>query len=148
MQSLRHGPEGVFAVRGFDQDDARRIKAEAVEAMAARAALFALPIGRDDEEEGAARRLARQHRHGETKGGRKGARRVRHDLMQGAAGQAALRQMGIEREQAEGQGAVDIVRPGKHTPQTGKHSRTRSRCHLGAVLRQCGFNRRDSRVGH
>src|ERR1700734_2387901 len=108
MQSLRHGPEGFFPVRRLDQSDADRIEAEAVETMSAKAAMVALPIGRHDEEEGAARRQAAQPRHDETEGGRKRACRFRYDLMQGAAGEAALRQMGIDGGQAEGQGAVDI----------------------------------------
>ena len=69
MQSLRHGPQSFFAVRRFDQSDARRIEAEAVEAMSGEPAMLALPIGRHDEDEGAARWQARQHGHDETEGG-------------------------------------------------------------------------------
>ncbi len=64
--------------------------------MSAQPAMFALPIGRQNEDEGATRRQARQHGHGETEGSRVRACRFRDDLMQGAAGQAAVRQMGVE----------------------------------------------------
>mgnify|MGYP007135463319 CR=1 FL=1 len=96
MQSLRHGPQGFFAVCGLDQSDARRIETYAVQAVSAQAAMWALPIGRHDEDEGAAPRQPRQHGRDKTEGGREHVCRFGHDLMQGAASQAALRQVAIE----------------------------------------------------
>ena len=148
MQSLRHSPEGFFPVRRFDQSDADRIEAEAVEPMSAKAAMVALPIGRHDEEEGAARRQVAQHRHDETEGGRKRVCHFRYDLMQGAAAEATLRQMGIDSGQAEGQGAVDIAYPRQKTAQLPENGGARGRRRYGAVWRHCEFKRRGSRVGH
>ena len=49
-----HGPQGFLAVRGLDQDQAGRIEAERVEAMAVQPAMRAVgaqPIGRHDHEQ-------------------------------------------------------------------------------------------------
>jgi hypothetical protein len=115
MQGLRQGPQSVFAVRRFDQSDARRIEAEAVEPMSVEAAMFALPVGRHDEDDrfrppaartaaitvralqalGKGQVLGRgeapQHGDRESESCRKGRCRRGDDLMQGAGGQAALR---------------------------------------------------------
>ena len=116
MQSLRHGPQRVFAMRGCDQRDAGRIEAEAVETvsgnMPAKTAMLARAIGGQDEDDGfwrQVRQKVRQNGDHEAEGTGDGAFRIRHDLVQGAAREAATRQMGIQSRQAEGQGAVDIV---------------------------------------
>jgi hypothetical protein len=50
-QRLGHRPQRVFAVRGFDEDQACRIEAERVEAVAGQPAMLAPRIGRQDEDE-------------------------------------------------------------------------------------------------
>jgi hypothetical protein len=116
--------------------------------VSAKAAMFALPIGRQNEDEGAAPRQARQYGHDETEGSREDIFRFGDDLMQGAAGQAALRQVGIESGQAEGERVVDIVHPWQQTAQFLQNSGARSRGRFGAVLRHCKVNGRNVRVGH
>jgi hypothetical protein len=53
---------------------------------------------------------ARQQRRDETHRGRHGACAVRHDFMQRTAGEAAVRQMGIDRRHAEGEGFARALR--------------------------------------
>ena len=43
-------PQRVVAVRRLDQNQARRIEAEAVEAVSGKPAVLALPVSRHDEE--------------------------------------------------------------------------------------------------
>ena len=106
---------------GLDQDQTARIEAETIAAMAMRTAIFAQSIGRHDEEElflpptRAALARARGHacwvrggnagqqRQNEAEGGR-GAAFFRHDLMQGAARKATLRQVVIDGGKTEGEG--------------------------------------------
>jgi hypothetical protein len=108
-------------VSGLDQDQTARIEAETIAAMAMRTAIFAQSIGRHDEEElflppirAALARTrghacwgrggnAGQQRQNEAEGGR-GAAFFRHDLMQGAARKATLRQVVIDGEKTEGEG--------------------------------------------
>ena len=52
-QRLRHGPQRVAAMRGLDQDQARRIETESVKAVTMQPAVGAEPVARHDEEEGA-----------------------------------------------------------------------------------------------
>jgi hypothetical protein len=110
MQRLRHGPQAFFAMRRFDQDQAGGIETEGGEAvagnMSGKPAMLAQPIGRNDEDERAARRQAGKNGHDEAEGGGDGAFRLGHDFMERAAGQAALGQVGIKRGKAEGQGAA------------------------------------------
>ncbi len=101
MQRLGNRPQSFFAVRRLDQDHAAGIEAQGVEAvsgnMSAKPAVWAQPItrhmGRHDDDERVRRRQAAQERHDEAEGGSDGALRLRHDLVQGAAGEAALRQV-------------------------------------------------------
>ena len=51
MQRLLQSPQGVFAMRGLDQDQAGRIETENVEAMTVKPAKFAHLIAWHDEEE-------------------------------------------------------------------------------------------------
>jgi|HubBroStandDraft_5_1064220.scaffolds.fasta_scaffold90735_1 hypothetical protein len=138
MQRLLQSPQGVFAMRRLDQDEAGRIETENVEAMTVKPAKFAHLIAGHDEDYlsppplwgregwGVARRRgsvdafteppdphpqplptrgrgtkAGKDRHHEAEGGRCGAL-FRHDLMQAAAGQTTLREMGIEGGKTEG----------------------------------------------
>ena len=55
--------------------------------------------------------------------------------MQGAAGQAALRQVGVESGQVERQRAVDIVHSGQQTAQFLQNSDARRREHFGRSQR-------------
>jgi len=103
-QRLLHGPERLRGVLGLDQNDAPWIETEAVEAMTVGAATGRKPAGRGDKQEPALRHPAQQRCH-KAEGGGHVAFGFRHDLMQGSAGQAALRQVRIEGRQAEGQGA-------------------------------------------
>ena len=63
-------PQGLFALRGLDQDKARRVETETVETMTIRAAVFAPPIGRHDEDDWISVRQAGQKRDDEAEGGR------------------------------------------------------------------------------
>ncbi len=49
-QRLGNRPQCFFAVRRLDQDQARRIEAESVEAVPGKTAMLAPPIGRHDED--------------------------------------------------------------------------------------------------
>ncbi len=71
--------------------------------MSVKTAILATPIGRQDEDERGRASDAGQQRHDKTEGGRERRLRLGHDFMQGAAGQAAFRQMRIQRGKAEGQ---------------------------------------------
>jgi hypothetical protein len=51
MQRFFQRPQRIFALRGLDQDQAARIEAESVEAMAVKPALFAQPVGGHNENE-------------------------------------------------------------------------------------------------
>jgi hypothetical protein len=87
-------------MRGLDQDQATRIKAEAMAAVTMRTAVFAKPIGRHDEKKRPLPRQAGQQRRDEAEG-RGGAAVLGRDLMQGPAGKAALRQATIDGGKAE-----------------------------------------------
>ena len=71
--------------------------------MPVKPAVLTEPIARDDEEERSRPRYAGQQRHDKAEGGG-GAAVVGHDLVQGAAGEAALRQMAINGGKPEGKG--------------------------------------------
>ena len=88
---------------GLDQNEAGRIKTENVEAMTVKPAMFAPPIGRHHEDERLRSHPAGEDRRQEAKGGGGGAC-FGHHLVQAAAGQSALGEMGIDSGQAEGQG--------------------------------------------
>jgi len=51
MQRFLQSPQGFMAMRCLDQDQAARIEAERIEAMAVGTAVSAQPIGRHDEDE-------------------------------------------------------------------------------------------------
>ncbi len=59
------------------------------------------------------RREASKYRRDETQGGRQGAPSFRHDFVQAPAGQAALRQAGINGGKVEGQGCAQTLNPGQ-----------------------------------
>ena len=123
-QRLGHRPQRVFAMRGLNEDQAAWIEAERVEAVSAKPAMLAPPIGRQDEDNSFPRSsraaLARarvqacwgrgesvgKERHDEAESGRESRLPFGHHLMQGAAGQAARRQVRIHGGKAEGQGLV------------------------------------------
>ena len=102
-QRFRQGPERFFAMRRLDQNEAARIETKAVEAVAKKPAVLASAVGRHDEDERGRAGDVRQQRDDEAEGGGYSVLRLGHDLMQGAAGQTALRQAGIESGQAERQ---------------------------------------------
>ncbi len=112
-QRLGHGPQRFVAMRGLDQNKTGRIETKAVEAVAGKPAMAAPPMGRQDENERMNARQTRQHRDDETEGGRQRAFRPGHDLMQGAGGQAAVRQVGINGGEIERQGLGQHLRPGR-----------------------------------
>jgi hypothetical protein len=124
-QRLRHGPQGFFAVRGFDQDHAGRIEAKAVEPVsgkpAKKTAIAPPSAARHDEDERTSPRQASHNRNDEAEGGRAGAFRLGHDLMQGAAGQAARRQISIKRGKTERQGLAPRLPSWQQTAQFRHH---------------------------
>ena len=89
-------------MRGLDQDQAGRIETENVEAMTVKPAKFAYLVAGHDEDERLGSRQAGKDRRHEAEGGRRGAL-FGHNLMQTAAGQAALREVGIKGGKAEGE---------------------------------------------
>ncbi len=101
MQRLLQSPQGVFAMRRLDQDEAGRIETENVEAMTVKPAKFAHLIAWHDEDERLGLREAGKDCRHEAEGGRRGAL-FGHDLMQPAAGQTTLRKVGIEGGKTEG----------------------------------------------
>ena len=101
MQRFLDGPQGVLAARRFHQDETVRIKPKCARAVAVQAAVAAKPISRDDEKERVNARKTGQQRHHKTKGGRQCVW-FGDDLMQRAAGKAALRQIAIDGGKAEG----------------------------------------------
>ena len=101
MQRFLDRPQGVLAARRFHQDETVRIKSKRARAVAGQAAVPAKPISRDDEEKRVNARKTGQQRHHETKGRRQSVW-FGDDLMQSAAGKAALRQIAIDGGKAEG----------------------------------------------
>lgn len=101
MQRFLDGPQRVLALRRLHQDETAWIKTERAHAMTVEAAVTAKPVSRDDEEERAITRKPDEQRHHETKSGRKGVL-LGNDLMQSAAGKAALGQMPVDSGKAEG----------------------------------------------
>jgi hypothetical protein len=65
--------------------------------MAGKPALLALAVNRHDEEERTIPRQTAENRHEKAEGGRECACRRGDDFMQRSAGEAAFRQMGINR---------------------------------------------------
>jgi hypothetical protein len=102
MQRFLDGPQGVLAARRFHQDETVWIKPKRANAVAGQAAVTAKPISRDDEEERVNARKTSQQRHHKTKGGRQSVVLFGDDLMQRAAGKAALGQIAIDGGKAEG----------------------------------------------
>jgi hypothetical protein len=136
-QCLRHGPQGFFPVRRFDQNEAGRIETKPVEAMSGKPAVLALPVGRHDKDERMSRRQASQQRHDEAEGGGCGALSRGHDLMQGATGQATLRQAGIKSGKAERQRFAQTLLSGQQAAQlqhdrgaASRHGKGSELCHL------------------
>jgi hypothetical protein len=114
MQGLGKRPQRVFAVRGLDQDHPGGVETEAVEPMAVQPAMLAPAIGGHDEDQRISARQARQQRDGKTEDGRERGLGLRHEFMQGAAREAAVREDGIDCGKAEGQGmARPLCRSGQ-----------------------------------
>ena len=86
----------------LDQNETRRIEAETVEAVPAKPAVPAPLIGRQDENERIGSRQAGQERRDEAEGRRKRSIGRGDDFVERPAGQAAFRQMLIERGKSEG----------------------------------------------
>ena len=103
-QCLFHRPERLRGVGGRDQNHAGGIKTKTVEAMAIRTAKRGEAAGRGDEKERGAWTDPAQRRRREAEGCGDVASRLRHNLVQGAVGKTALRQVAIDGRQAEGQG--------------------------------------------
>ena len=80
------------------------------------------------------RRNAPKDRRDEAESGGDAAFRCGHNLMQGAASEAAVRQVGIDCRQAEGQGFARLSHPGQQAAQL--------RHHRGAVARHGSDGRR------
>jgi hypothetical protein len=108
-QRLGNRPQCFFAVRRLDESQACRIETESVEAVSGKTAMLAPSIGRQDKDERGRKRKAGKERHDEAEGGRQFAFRLGYDLVQRAAGQAAFRQVAIDRGNAEGQDFVQTA---------------------------------------
>jgi len=103
MQRFQQDPHIVAALRRLHQDDAARIKSETVEAMSGQAAALARSVtrhrdndffvGRSFQEVAA---QADQHRDDKTESGRERSLRCGDELMECAAAQTAIRQVGIK----------------------------------------------------
>ena len=108
--------------------------------MAVRAAVIGKSARRGDEQQRARRRHeAREQRREETEGGRRVGRGLRRDLVQGADREAALRQMGIEGGEPEGQGAREGG--GAFHPWQPATQLVHDRGAVGAVLAKDGGRR-------
>jgi hypothetical protein len=101
-------PQRVVAMRGLDHDQTRGIKAKTAQSVPGGPAVFAKAVSGEDQKERAPRRQPSQQRGDEAEGGRHGLR-FRHHLMQGAAGEPAFRQMGIDCPNPEGEGFVAMA---------------------------------------
>jgi hypothetical protein len=102
MQRLLQSPQGIFAMHSLDQDQAGRIETENVEAMTVKPAKFAYLIAGHDEDERLGAGQADKDRRHEAEGGSRGAL-FGYNLMQAAAGQATLREVGIKGSKTEGE---------------------------------------------
>ena len=100
-QSLFNGPESLHLVLGLDQDQAGRIEAEIVEAMAMRVAVIGKAAWRDDEQHWRLPRHAAEKRRDESESRGHVAFALGDDLVQRPCRKASPRQMRIERGKAE-----------------------------------------------
>lgn len=107
-QRFQQGPQSVMALRRLHQNDAAWIKPETGEAMSGQAAALTRSVTRHRDNgffvgcrfwEVAVQ--AAQHRDDKAESGRECSLRCWDDLMECAAGQAAVRQVGIKCGQAE-----------------------------------------------
>jgi len=121
MQRLLDRPQGLFTVCGLDQDQAGRIEAERVEAMTMKAAMQLAAVSRHHQNERVVSRQPGQECRDEAEGGRGGALGFGYDFMQGAAGETALRQVGIKRGKAERQGFPQTFDPRQQPAQFVDH---------------------------
>lgn len=115
-----HGPEGLRFIRRSDDDDPGRIETETIQAMSVQAVLNGALVRKGDKNHRTARRQAAEQGGDEAEGGGPVCPGHRRDLMYGGQRQAALRQAGIQRRQAEGQDPVcggDAALPEHQTPQ-------------------------------
>jgi hypothetical protein len=101
-QRFFHRPQRLFAVSGLDHDQTRGIKTESIETMTVEPAVAALSVDRHDKDERVKSWQAGQERHDKAEGGCRRVLCVRYDFMRGAAGEAAIRQTGIDGSKAEG----------------------------------------------
>lgn len=104
-------------MRGLDHDHAGRIETETIETVSGKTTVSPLAVSRDDEDDRVSPWQARKKRRYEAEGGGVRAFARRHDFMQGAGGEAAFRQVGIERGKTEGQGVAQALADGKKPAQ-------------------------------
>jgi hypothetical protein len=116
MQRLLQSPQSVFAMRGLDQDQTGWIETENVEAMTVKPAKFAHLIAWDDKEGRLGSSQAGKDCGHESEGGGCGAR-FGYDLMQAAASQAALREVGIKGGKAERDRCGQILNLGQQASE-------------------------------
>jgi len=103
-QSLLHGPQSLHFVLGLDQDQAGRIEAEIVEAMAMRVAVISKAAWRDDEQHWRIPRHAAEKRRDESESRGHVAFALGDDLVQRPCRKASPRQMHIEHGKTEAEG--------------------------------------------
>jgi hypothetical protein len=126
-QRLGHRPQRFFAVRSLDHNHATRIETESIKAMSGESAVPAPSVSRHDEDNRVSARQAGEKRHDETEGRRLRGFGRGHDFMQGAGGEAAFRQIGIERVEAEAQSVARAFADGKKPAQFMDHGSARRR---------------------
>jgi hypothetical protein len=118
-------------MRGLDHNHAGRIETESIKAMsgnmAAQPAMVAPSVSWCDEDDRMSARQAGEKRRDETEGRRLRGFGHGHDFMQGAGGEAAFRQIGIERGQAERQSETRAFADGKKPAQFMDHGSARQR---------------------
>ena len=151
MQRLLDRPQSVFAARGLDQNDARRVETERAQSVAMKAAVGAERISGQDEDERMRRSPPFRVRRGETghdrrdkaESGRHSVRRG-HDLVQRAAGEAASRQAGIKGGKTKRQRLAPIRDPRQQATQLLQHNGAivhRGKAGAGNKLWHCCWHR-------
>ncbi len=110
VQRFLDRPQGLFALRGFDQDQPAWIESKRVEAVTVKPAknvapLWAVAISRCDPNQRAGFWQTTEHCRDEPESRCGRTLCFGHDFMQATAGQTTLRQMGIEGGKTEWQTA-------------------------------------------
>jgi hypothetical protein len=121
MQRFLDRPKRFFAIRGLDQDQTGWIEAERVQAVAIKTAMQppigTAAIGRGDANQQVRLWQTAENGRDEAEGGCGRTFRSGHDFMECTAGQTAVRQVRIQRGQAQRQAFVRSFDPGQEATQ-------------------------------